>query len=448
MPTNKEKAEALLGKMDAIEAKLVKADTDPELAKKIDELKAEFTGLETEYAKLIEEAKATQARTDRRESLKLITDAPADVVIDDEPKSTDVAVTRTSKRSDYSALSKGLMDGLKGAAISDSMRDALKPKSQGWKDGAQGFRVPDFMAKRILGPMLGKAVQSDDADNGANLWEPVRVPKIYGPTEFETGIIDLVTLFPTNSGQVKVPIVAGTAGRRAGVSVSWLDEGDDKPETEPVLTTKTIDLDELAAMTVISDTMLARDTTNLLPWLSDKLNGAVTDTIETAIESGSGTGQPEGVVTGVAAANIIARETAGAVSYTDIVSVMRQPNAGARRVGAWFLDSEVVTALMQLPVSATDDRRLFMASMATGPYDRLIGKTYVEGDGVGLGVSGDVIFGDWKNYFLAITGEVVISMSSHRYFEKNMTAVKVFVLVGGAVVSPTDFAILGAASAS
>ncbi len=95
-----------------------------------------------------------------------------------------------------------------------------------------------------------------------------------------------------------------------------------------------------------------------------------------------------------------------------------------------------------------EERKLFMASMASGPYDRLIGKPYHEGDFIPLGTAGDVIFGDFAHYMLAMGSEVVIATSKERYFEYNQTAVKVYLLAGGNVVSPTSFAILGAVTGS
>ena len=59
-----------------------------------------------------------------------------------------------------------------------------------------------------------------------------------------------------------------------------------------------------------------------------------------------------------------------------------------------------------------------------------------------LGSRGDVVFGDWSHYIVAMEEEVVVQRSEHYKFKNNVTAFRLSVVVGGKVAEPRAFAIL------
>jgi len=112
------------------------------------------------------------------------------------------------------------------------------------------------------------------------------------------------------------------------------------------------------------------------------------------------------------------------------------------RAGAIFGVEDSVEQGLELQVDG-QNRPLFRASMANGPYDRLIGYPYTVSLNLpGMGTQGDIVFGDFGQYMLVVEEEVTVSRSEHYRFRNNVVAFKIFAVVGGRLLQPRAMAIL------
>ena len=80
-----------------------------------------------------------------------------------------------------------------------------------------------------------------------------------------------------------------------------------------------------------------------------------------------------------------------------------------------------------------------LATIAGSPYMKVVPCS-------NLGLRGDVIFGDFACYGIALSADVSIDMSEHYAFDKGLVTYRVMLWVGGKPLGESCFALLGDAS--
>jgi len=365
---------------------------------------------------------------------------------------------------------------VQGKALSGQEHDLVKPKSTCNSEGklaGDGCTLPPRMVQAILGKhwaaamglpwvvpaeleramQAAKTMLSTDAVGGggsgaAALFTTQFIPQLQMLAFDVPNILDRVAITPASNGSIQWPkLVQTDSNELGGVVVEWLDEGAPKPETEPEFESISINTHEVSAYTEISETLLRRSAIGLEALLAQLFRAAVRLEIDRTIVSGTGTGQPLGI-TQDATVRTVARAAAGAVGDADLVN-LKHAVKPQHRAGASFVVADSVEQALELSVD-TLGRPLFRASMANGPYDRLVGYPYDVGtNSPALGTAGDVIFGNLRvGYMLGVEAEVVVARSEHFRFRNNLVAFKVHAHVGGRPIQGRAISILGAVDAS
>ena len=440
-----------LAELETLEAKIAEAeeaeDTDGvETAKSLYE---EKTG---EFDKL--KGKAVEAKK-HKERLALAKEVeglarPAD---DGQDEIKAPAAEAKDPVVEFRAKSESFYKWIRGDDMSGDERKLIAPTSDRTRKSEDAVVIPDGLATRLMGSTyaraFGKTMFSTATPAGVqtnpsaaqNLVPPdFRAQLLALPYDVPT-LFDRVTVVPSSTGTVTWPALVQTAANEfGGVAFQWLGEGAEKPETEPEFEQLEISTHELSGYTEISERLLSRSSINLETLLADLFRGAMTYTIDSAIINGTGTGMPLGIVptTGI---NLVTRNTANQVNYTDLVN-LKHAVKGVHRGGSVFALEDSVEAGLELQTD-TMGRPLFRASMANGPYDRLIGYPYlVSTNNPSLGTSGDIIYGNPRHYVLVMEEEITLARSEHVKFRENKIAFKVFSVVGGRLLQPRAMAIL------
>ena len=129
------------------------------------------------------------------------------------------------------------------------------------------------------------------------------------------------------------------------------------------------------------------------------------------------------------------------MNYRDLVGLKHAVKPNHRGTAIFSLEDTVEQDL-EYKVD-NQNRPLFRASMANGPYDRLIGYPYVVSTNLpAVGTQGDIIYGDFGQYMLVVEEEVTVARSEHYQFRKNVIAFKIFAVVGGRLLQPRAMSIL------
>jgi HK97 family phage major capsid protein len=103
-------------------------------------------------------------------------------------------------------------------------------------------------------------------------------------------------------------------------------------------------------------------------------------------------------------------------------------------------------AYLETTLATVDGRPLFSNTVASGPYDRLLGYPYVVtvDCNAAFGSEGDIVFGNWSHYTIALEEDVVFATDDGKGsgFTSNTTYVKAYASVGGLPLEPDAFSVL------
>ncbi len=220
-----------------------------------------------------------------------------------------------------------------------------------------------------------------------------------------------------------------------GVTVDWIGEGGEKPETDADLREIKLEPQEVAGYVKISDKLL-RNWQAASAILERLLRGAIISAEDFAFLSGNGIGKPQGLI-GSGAAYAVNRETANQISRVDI-------NAMTARIlmrggmPAWLASQSVLPQLQNMrnevgsPPTGdgalvwNPDLRDNAGNQLLGGYPILWNERSPQ-----LGTKGDLVLTDLSYYLIKDGSGPFVAASEHVHFTQNKTVIKVFWNVDG-----------------
>jgi len=190
----------------------------------------------------------------------------------------------------------------------------------------------------------------------------------------------------------------------AGTSAEWLAEASEAADASPVLAQPSIPAYKMSCFTPYS-VELEGDAVSLLEQLGVVLRDAAEQLLATALTTGSGSGQPTGIVTALAAsaggASIVAGTGSEALAAADIYKVQNELGARWQANAAWMASLTVLNVLRQFETGsgahAFPGLHMTPASLLGRPVfensvmDSTINAAATEANYV-------AIYGDWSQY--------------------------------------------------
>jgi len=228
---------------------------------------------------------------------------------------------------------------------------------------------------------------------------------------------------------ITIPVLDQTSSSNVygGVVVDWIEEGATKPETDLDLQEIELKPKEVAGHIVTTDKLL-RNWQAADSLLGAQLMAAKTGAEEYAIYTGSGVGQPLGVLNSPARINYT-RAGANAIAYADVVGMLARL---LRRGGTpvWVCNQTVIPQLANI-VDANNNN-IFVFDVAAGLPASLLGYPIVFNERVAsLGSTGDLSLLDMSYYLIKDGSGPFIASSEHVHFTRNKTVIKMFWNVDG-----------------
>lgn len=223
---------------------------------------------------------------------------------------------------------------------------------------------------------------------------------------------------------ITIPVLDQTAGSNVygGVQVDWLEEGGTKPETDFDLREIELKPKEVAGWIGTTDKLL-RNWAAANTVIGQQLMAAKTGVEEHAFYTGSGAGQPLGILNANARINIT-RAGANAIAYADVVNMLARM---IRRGGSpvWLCNQTVIPQLANI-VDANNNN-IFVFDAAAGMPASLLGYPIVFNERVNsLGTAGDLCLVDMSYYLIKDGSGPFIASSEHVHFTSNRTVIKMF----------------------
>lgn len=214
-----------------------------------------------------------------------------------------------------------------------------------------------------------------------------------------------------------------------GMSVQWIAEAGTKPEADLELRQITLTPHEVAAHTILTDKLI-RNWSSASSMIERMLRLCVTGTCDTAFYSGSGVGQPLGVLNAPARIDV-ARTGAGAIAAADIDNMYARAKFGGSLV--WIASQ---TTLPQLTAMVDGGSHRIWVPNATGiagtPPGTLFGIPVLLSErSVALGTAGDLMLCDLSYYLVKPGSGPFVATSEHVHFTTNRTVIKIFWMLDG-----------------
>jgi len=442
-----EKAQTIVAELEELDNRITELK-DGDDAEALETAQSLYEEKNAEFDE-VEKSLATAKERDRKRALaQEIAKSVAPV---QEPAEKKVSVETTAAQKEKDQL-QCFWDFMKYKKMSDNAIDLIKPKSQIDKaeaDGLQCAAAPMLVKRALLGDRICKSMGSGGAKvtntTGSNLIDQEFFAQLQMEAMPVPQVVDRVRVIPTKSGDVEIPTLTQTdgSGKFGGISFSWITEAAAKPDQNATWSKVRIQTHELAGSMQVSERLLSRSMINIEQLLIELSRGDLRYVLDTAIISGTGTGQPLGVINdGI---RHIARTALNTVGYQDLVNLVYElpPEDRARAI---FVMNDAVEKDLLGDVDS-DGKPLYSASTANGIYDRLVGRQFVSNvNSPALGSEGDIIFGDWSAYVLAMEDDIVFARSPHYTLTNYLMTYKAFLVAGGRCVLPRKFVTLTVAA--
>jgi HK97 family phage major capsid protein len=187
--------------------------------------------------------------------------------------------------------------------------------------------------------------------------------------------------------------------------------------------------------------------------MATMFRGAFNSEISQAIIAGSGTNnRPQGINTNTSISdgvNVVARTTASQVAYEDLVELQYSIEDGTMSDGIWVVSTGANGSMKYIAALTDSEDRPLLTNMIdwTGStmVNSLLGHEYIytPDNTATLGNRGDVIFGAFSNYGVAVDTEINIERSDQFAFDKGLVTYRVIGYVGGKPLGENAFSLLG-----
>lgn len=305
--------------------------------------------------------------------------------------------------------------------------------------------------KSILTKVL---VENTDPSGGYLVPEEFQAMMVQYDTE-PAAVWPRATIWPMNTDKLGFPKLAQRPDEDAadfdhfaGVIFTWTEEGGSKTETEPSFEFMELIAHELSGYTAVSDILLQDSPINLINFLTGLFRRAWVWYTDRSFLRGNGARCPLGVILDPAILTV-ARATANAVTYADILDMDSKLPSVFDQGAVWMCNKKVMNSLRgQVDTNGQPVLQQFyhagpggigmtqITMMLGYPVIVTNGKTY------NLGTKGDIVLGNWKWYYIGDRRRFSLDTSSHYLFRNNRTALRVVGRLDGLPAFSEAFVVL------
>ena len=240
------------------------------------------------------------------------------------------------------------------------------------------------------------------------------------------GLFDEIRLFSVPNN-LSVPV--GTPGDAA----SWHTEGAPVERKDVTTAAVTFTGRELIKVLSMSAAVKRMDISAFERYITDELKASIADAIGAAIVSGTGSGQPTGILSGVTWSNKNRIQTAELTADNLLAAIALLPAGYA--AGAKFAMS-TATLFGQVYPLKDGNERYFFTDPERGGVRRLFGFEIVLDDNI---PAGTILFGNFRYYGVNIPQGVAVEVSRESGFTSGLIDYRALCIADGKPIVPGAF---------
>ncbi len=221
---------------------------------------------------------------------------------------------------------------------------------------------------------------------------------------------------------------SGARGVYSGVTVTWVGEGQLKPETEPEIGELTLTPHEVSAHTTLTDKLI-RNAPAASVVVERLLRDAILAAEDVAFISGNGVGQPLGFLGHPSAINVV-RAGAGAIAYADVVNMYSRILLGGGNP-VWIGNPSILPQLQSM--ASVLGQLVWQPSAREGEPSSLLGIPFLRNQRQPvLGAIGDLMLVNLGYYLIKDGSPLTVQDDGGlTNFTTNRTVIKAFWNVDG-----------------
>jgi HK97 family phage major capsid protein len=333
------------------------------------------------------------------------------------------------------------------ATVRDSARHNftnLGEFAQGVQLIARGGNSEHDAVKKLMNAATTYGNEGTGADGGF-LVPPEFSRTLWQKVEAEENLMNRCTPLTPSGNSMALPKDETTPWGSGGVQVYWEAEGAAANASKAALELATQRLHKLMALVPASEEML-EDASGYESYLQAMVPGRMAAKINTAIVSGTGAGQPLGILNAPSLVSV-EKETsqpADTVWMKNIEKMWARMYAPWRRNAIWLINQDIEPSLggmafqatgasSDLPGTSAVPAYLPAGGLSASPYGTLKGRPVVPVQAAKtVGDKGDIMFVDLNQYWVLrkATG-MKVDTSMHLYFDQALTAFRFMFRMNG-----------------
>lgn len=360
-----------------------------------------------------EKAEGLLTQVDQMKRLDALTPAP-------EPQETEAEKALKAKNAELEAF-KARVEAeppIAKAGVQVTMDETDKKASQPWRNVGEQMKAianaalyPHAMDDRLKAQKAILGQNETVGSEGGFLLQSEFSEEVFR-LMFEVGeIVPRCRSWPISVGNsTKINALKESSradgSRYGGVNVYWVAEGSTITASSMDFRQIELNLNKMAAVTYATDEVLA-DTTQLQTLMTTVVPEAMSFEVENSIITGTGVGQPHGVL-GSDARVSIAKESGQAATTLvaeNVIKMWSRAWAKSRINAIWLINQDIEPQLqaMSLPVG-TGGVSVYLppTGLSQSPYSTLFGQPVIPVEyAKTLGTEGDIMLVDLNEYLLA-----------------------------------------------
>jgi HK97 family phage major capsid protein len=248
------------------------------------------------------------------------------------------------------------------------------------------------------------------------------------PTSFERRLYDYLETF-SGLRQAPVTVITTTGGDALEFpkvtshgTAALVAEGSAIAEADPAFGKMTLNAYKYAQLLQMSSELLQDSGVDIVGFAAADLGRALGRVSDTAYVLGTGSSQPQGVMTAIGTAKTGGTGVAGVPTINELVDVLYSIDSEYRNSGraVWFMKDSTAGKIRQLTTS--DGQYLWQPSVQAGEPDRLLGFPIITDPNVAAtGTNANsVAFGDFGAVYVRDVGTIRVERSDSYSFANDL----------------------------
>ena len=299
---------------------------------------------------------------------------------------------------------------------------------------AKGFQIAEPVAERSSSDILREIA----ATRGAHTFErrtmvpsTDTVPKSFYDQVFDVArlvgpMLDVGNRLNTSSGEdITVPLL--TAYSTATLKAA----GSAIAESEPTYSSITLGAYKYGLLIPVANELIADAGFDISAHLAEQAGNGLGYAVNAALTTGSGSSQPNGVVTAAGSGTVGGTGVAGAFTADNLIDLQYTLDGAARRLPgvAYMAAGATIGAMRKLK----DDAGNYLYQVNVGQPDSFAGYNVIENPGMAAVATGakSVLFGHFPSYMVRVAGGIQVATSTDYAFNTDSTVFRVLMRVDG-----------------